>query len=161
MRLSKAGKVILFLSLAILWLLFGVDENVERSINYINYVQTNNAFFQNYEPVSSYKCLGKQNMISENDRRGCIFQNVCYRRSDKKFVYFNPNKRPVFYDKKLGPIFNFGSQFISLAPIFFFRNYFSPVVEYNLYPVSNDQTQKTAVELEQLHVFWTRIYFCI
>lgn len=98
-------------------------------------------------------------MFSENDRRGCIFQNICYRRSDKKFVYYNPNKRPVFYDKKMGPLFSFGERFISLAPIYFFRDYFAPLVEFKRYPFSKNLSN--AIELDKLHVYWTRNSFIL
>ena len=127
-------------------------EPQNKGKSFSTYVRKNNLLYSQYrKPVSSYKCLGKQNVYLENDRRGCIFKNVCYRASDKKIIYYNPTKRPVFYDKNLGPLFGFGDNFISMSPLYFFRDYFSPVVEFSDYP-----TMGNVVELSNLHVYWSR-----
>jgi hypothetical protein len=124
--------------------------------SFINYIKGKNKEFGNYsKPDSSYKCLGKQNVFGEFDRRGCIFKNVCYRKSEKKFEFYDPTYRPVFYDKKRGPLFGFGQKFISISALWFFRDFFSPVVVFKDYPMTNT-AKLDRIQLDKLHVFWSR-----
>jgi hypothetical protein len=127
--------------------------------SFINYVKEKNRQFGNYsKPVSTYKCLGKQNLFGENDRRGCIFKNVCFKRSTKTFEFYNPTLRPVFYDKTFGPLFGFGKNFISMSPLWFFRDYFTPAVAFQEYPMI-DSGKSDRIQLDKLHVFWSRKKF--
>jgi hypothetical protein len=135
------------------------EKKANNGHDFVSLVKKHNQEFMNYmQPVSTYKCVGKQNLINENDRRGCIFKNVCYKISEKRFEYYNPTKRPVFYDKTKGPLWDFGEKFISMSPLWFFRKYFTPKVVSKEYPMI-DKSKTDRIELDKLHVYWSRKSF--
>jgi Glycosyltransferase 61 len=56
---------------------------------------------------SSYQCLGKQTDYKAVEGRSCRFKNLCYEKSSRSYLYFQPIREPVFYDADRGPLYSF------------------------------------------------------
>ena len=104
---------------------------------------------------SSYQCLGKPNEYEAIQKRSCVFRNVCYNKVAKNYEYYLPEKEPVFYDSKRGPIYTFNDgihAFIQVTAYTFFDytvRYFSPTVVYE-----KPDLEKT-VRLSRRHALWS------
>lgn len=83
---------------------------------------------------SEYQCLGRQNVYEAIQRRSCKFENVCFDKKSKEYLFYQAGKEPVFYDRKRGPIYSFNDgieHFIQLNAIPYEWNpatYFTPTV---------------------------------
>lgn len=102
---------------------------------------------------SNFRCVGDNNNVKAFDTRSCVWMNVCYDTQKRDFLYYQKEKRPVLFDKNIGPISTFrydNKGFVTLSRWLFHLDPFGPAIVYENPPSDEAQVHR----LKNVHVIW-------
>jgi hypothetical protein len=109
-------------------------------------------YYADGNQYSNFRCVGDNNDATNFESRSCVWVNVCYDTKQNNFYYYQRAKRPVLFDKNIGPIYTFkpnGKGFVTLNRKLFGLHPFGLDVV-----IQKPPDESSVHRLKDIHVVW-------